>query len=70
MSAERDPAPTASLATVVLLIGALIAGAIFYGGGGVYFSDVLNERALDGASRQATPTLEPDVEVVSLDTAG
>ena len=51
-----------------LLIGALIAAAIFYGGGGVYFSNVLNERALDGASRRKdTKALEPDVEVVSLD---
>ena len=51
-----------------LLIGALIAAAIFYGGGGVYFSNVLNERALDGASRRKdTKLLEPDVEVVSLD---
>ena len=51
-----------------LLIGALIAAAIFYGGGGFYFSNVLNERALDGASRRKdTKALEPDVEVVSLD---
>lgn len=51
-----------------LLIGALIAAAIFYGGGGLYFSNVLNERALDGASRRKdTKLLEPDVEVVSLD---
>ena len=51
-----------------LLIGALIAAAIFYGGGGVYFSNVLNERALDGVSRRKdTKALEPDVEVVSLD---
>ena len=51
-----------------LLIGALIAAAIFYGGGGVYFSNVLNERALDGASRRKdTKLLEPDVEVVALD---
>ena len=49
-------------------MGALIAAAIFYGGGGVYFSNVLNERALDGASRRKdTKLLEPDVEVVSLD---
>jgi uncharacterized protein len=51
-----------------LLIGALIAAAIFYGGGGVYFSNVLNERAMDGASRRKdTKALEPDVEVVSLE---
>jgi pimeloyl-ACP methyl ester carboxylesterase len=51
-----------------LVIGALIAAAIFYGGGGVYFSNVLNERALDGASRRrATKALEPDVEVVAVD---
>ena len=50
------------------MIGALVLAAIFYGGGGVYFSDVLNERALDGAARRkSTALLEPDVEVVSVD---
>jgi uncharacterized protein len=47
------------LAAVVVLV------ALFYVGGGLYFSDVLDERALDGASLRATTLeLDPDVEVV------
>ncbi|MGZ8631464.1 MAG: alpha/beta hydrolase [Actinomycetota bacterium] len=42
---------------------------VFYAGGGFYFSNVLNERALDGAAiRAATEALEPDVEVVTVET--
>ena len=48
--------------------GAVAGGvAAFYVGGGWYFSDVLDDRALDGeALRAATLALEPDVEVVSV----
>ena len=53
-----------------LLCLALILVLIFYGGGGLYFSDVLDERGLDAVSRRAdTATLEPDVEVVEVDTS-
>ena len=53
--------------------GSLVAlVALFYLGGGFYFSNVLDERALDGAAmRAATETLEPNVEVIELsDAAG
>jgi hypothetical protein len=48
--------------------GAIVALlALFYLGGGIYFSDVIDERALDGeAMRAAARALEPNVEVVSL----
>ncbi|MDH4112595.1 MAG: lysophospholipase [Actinomycetota bacterium] len=50
--------------TIVVLLAA------FYGGGGFYFSNVLDERALDGASmRAATAELDPDVEVLTVATA-
>ena len=40
---------------------------LFYGGGGFYFSNVLDERGLDGAALRAdTADLEPDVEVVDV----
>jgi alpha-beta hydrolase superfamily lysophospholipase len=45
--------------------------ALFYLGGGFYFSNVLDERALDAAAmRAATAELEPNVEVVELSDAG
>lgn len=47
--------------------GAVVGGvAAFYVGGGLYFSDVLDDRALDGATlRAATLAIEADVEIVS-----
>ncbi len=39
--------------------------AAFYGGGGWYFSDLIDERGLDGASRRASTAFDPDTEVVA-----
>ena len=52
-----------------IVAGAVVAlVAVFYLGGGFYFSNVLDERALDGeAMRAATADLDPDVEVVRID---
>jgi dienelactone hydrolase len=51
----------------VAAIALVAALALFYLGGGFYFSKVLDERALDGASmRRAAAELEPDVQVVAL----
>ncbi len=62
-AAPRRRWPWIVLAVVVGLI------VVFYAGGGFYFSNVLNERALDGAAmRAATETLDPDVEVVAVET--
>lgn len=53
-----------------LLCIALIVVLVFYGGGGLYFSNVLDERGLDAVARRAdTATLEPDVEVLEVDTS-
>jgi pimeloyl-ACP methyl ester carboxylesterase len=42
--------------------------ATFYVAGGLYFSDVLDERALDAAAlRAVTAEIDPDVEVMRLD---
>ena len=47
----------------------LVLVTLFYAGGGFYFSNVLDERALDAASmREAAATLEPNVQVVTLST--
>lgn len=47
----------------------LVLVALFYAGGGFYFSNVLDERALDAASmREDAAQLEPNVQVVSLST--
>jgi len=51
-----------------LLIGILAFLVLFYVGGGFYFSNVLNERALDGAARRAS--LDPDYDLVVRDVAG
>ncbi len=51
-----------------LLIGVLAFLVVFYVGGGFYFSNVLNERALDGAARRAS--LDPDYDLVVRDVAG
>ena len=51
-----------------LLIGVLALLVLFYAGGGFYFSNVLNERALDGAARRAS--LDPDYDLVVRDVAG
>lgn len=62
MNERRRRWPWIVAGTVVALI------AIFYLGGGFYFSNVLDERALDGeAMRAATAELEPDVEIVRID---
>lgn len=54
----------------VVLCIALVLVLVFYGGGGLYFSDVLDERGLDGAAlRASTADLEPDVEVLDVETA-
>lgn len=43
---------------------------MFYGGGGFYFSNVLDERGLDGAAlRASTADLEPDVEIVEIEAS-
>ena len=45
----------------------LLLLALFYAGGGFYFSNVLDERALDAASmREAAAELEPNVQVVTV----
>jgi pimeloyl-ACP methyl ester carboxylesterase len=41
---------------------------VFYAGGGLYFSNVIDERALDGASLRTT--LDPDYDLVVRDVAG
>jgi pimeloyl-ACP methyl ester carboxylesterase len=51
-----------------LLIGVLAFLVVFYVGGGFYFSNVLNERALDGSARRAS--LDPDYDLVVRDVAG
>jgi hypothetical protein len=51
-----------------LLIGLLAFVVLFYAGGGLYFSNVLDERALDGASLRTT--LDPDYDLVVRDVAG
>jgi pimeloyl-ACP methyl ester carboxylesterase len=50
---------------------ALVVVVTFYVAGGFYFSNVLDERALDAtALRAATADIDPDVEVTRLDRAG
>jgi pimeloyl-ACP methyl ester carboxylesterase len=52
----------------VVAIAALTVVATFYVAGGLYFSDVLDERALDAAAlRAVTAEIDPDVEVMRLD---
>jgi uncharacterized protein len=47
-----------------LLVTALVLVLLFYGGGGFYFSNVLDERGLDGAALRAdTAAFEPDVVI-------
>lgn len=51
-------------------ISLVVLVALFYLGGGWYFSNLLDERALDAAAiRVATEELEPNVEVVALSDA-
>lgn len=55
----------------VVPIVALVVVATFYVAGGLYFSNVLDERALDAAAlRAATAGIDPDVEVMRLDREG
>ncbi len=54
----------------VVAIAALTVVATFYVAGGLYFSDVLDERALDAAAlRAVTAAIDPDVEVMRFDGA-
>jgi pimeloyl-ACP methyl ester carboxylesterase len=58
---RRRPWPWIVALTLLVLV------ASFYAGGGFYFSNVLDERALDAASmRRAAAELEPNVQVVAL----
>jgi dienelactone hydrolase len=58
---RRRPWPWIVALTLLVLV------ASFYAGGGFYFSNVLDERALDAASmRRAAAELEPNVHVVAL----
>jgi uncharacterized protein len=59
-SPRRWPRP------VLLAVLALVV--VFYAGGGLYFSNVIDERALDGASLRTT--LDPDYDLVVRDVAG
>lgn len=55
--------PWIALAAVIALV------VVFHAIGGFHFSNVLNERALDGAAmRAATEALDPDVAVVAVET--
>lgn len=55
----------------VVPLVALVVVATFYIAGGLYFSNVLDERALDAvAVRAATAEIDPDVEVTRLDREG
>ena len=59
--ARRRRWPWIAAATALVLV------TLFYAGGGFYFSNVLDERALDAASmRRAAAELEPNVQVVAL----
>ena len=49
-----------------LVVGLLVLAALFYGGGGWYFSGLIDERGLDGNARRAASTFDPDTEVVTL----
>lgn len=49
-----------------VVVAALVLAALFYGGGGWYFSNLIDERGLDGAARRASSNFEPDTEVVAL----
>lgn len=48
------------------LISLLVLAAVFYAGGGWYFSNLINERALDGPSMRAGHPGDYDLHVVSL----
>ena len=51
----------------IVALTLLVLVALFYAGGGFYFSNVLDERALDAASmRRAAAELEPNVQVIAL----
>ena len=49
------------LTRIVVVLALLIV--VFYAGGGWFFSNVLDERALDGASRRASTEPAYDLEV-------
>lgn len=46
-----------------LLVGVLVLLAVFYLGGGWYFSNVIRDRALSGAERRASLAFSPDLTV-------
>ena len=52
-----------------LLVAVLALLAVFYHGGGWYFSNVIRDRALSGAERRASLDLSPDLTVEAV-TAG
>lgn len=55
------------LAWIAVVLALLIA--VFYLGGGWYFSSVIDDRALDGASRRASTEPSYDLEVSRVDAA-
>jgi pimeloyl-ACP methyl ester carboxylesterase len=70
--AETEPTGTARRRRWpwIVAIAALTVVATFYVAGGLYFSNVLDERALDAAALRAeTTAIDPDVEVMRLDGA-
>lgn len=52
------------------LIALLVLAAVFYAGGGWYFSNMINEQALDGPSMRASFPGDYDLRVVSLTADG
>ncbi|HWC69949.1 MAG TPA: alpha/beta hydrolase [Actinomycetota bacterium] len=62
-----SPGPARRRWPWVTALVALVLVALFYAGGGFYFSNVIDERALDAeALRAATSELDPNVEVVEI----
>ena len=51
------------------LVALLVLAAVFYIGGGWYFSNMINEQALDGPSMRASYPGDYNLNVVSLDAA-
>jgi alpha-beta hydrolase superfamily lysophospholipase len=61
-----DPGGTPRWARVLtwLVVGLFLLLVVFYAGGGWYFSGLIDDRALDGASRRASTEPSYDLEVV------